>query len=64
MDIIVIIFFYGPIVIKGAKYAYFIKYKIIIIIFKYIINIDNYKADAIGPKINNIIINNIETALL
>ncbi len=33
--------------------------------FKFIINIGNYKAEAIGPKINNITINNIifETAL-
>jgi len=50
---------------KGAKYTYFIKYKIIIVIFKFIINISNYKAEVIGPKINNIIINNVifETAL-
>ncbi len=64
MDIIVAIFFNRPIVIKGAKYTYFIRYKIIIIISKFIININNYKAEAIRPEINNIIINNIvfETA--
>jgi hypothetical protein len=64
MDIIVVIFFNGPITIKGAKYTYFIKYEIIVIIFKFIINIGNYKAEVIGPKINNITINNIifETA--
>jgi hypothetical protein len=66
MDIVVAIFFNGPIATKGAKYAYFIKYKVVVVIFKFIINIDNYKAEAIGPKINNITINNIifETALL
>jgi len=65
MNIIVAIFFSGPITIKGAKYTYFIKYKVVVVIFKFIINISNYKAEAIGPKINNIIINNIifETAL-
>jgi len=65
MDTIVVIFFYRFIVIKGAKYTYFIKYKIIITIFELIINISNYKAEVIGPKINNIIMNNIifETAL-
>jgi hypothetical protein len=37
----------------------------IIAIFRFIINIGNYKAEVIGPKINNITINNIvfETAL-
>ncbi len=66
MNTIVVIFFYKFIVIKGAKYAYFIRYKIIITIFKFIINISNYKAEVINPKINNIIINNIifETAFL
>jgi len=64
MNIIVIIFFYGPIATKGAKYTYFIKYKIVVTIFKFIINIGSYKAEAISPKINNIIMNNIifETA--
>jgi hypothetical protein len=65
MNTVVVIFFYKFIVIKDTKYVYFIKYKIIITIFKLIININNYKAEVIGPKINNIIINNIifETAL-
>jgi len=65
MDTVVIIFFNGPITTKGAKYTYFIKYEIVVVIFKFIINIGNYKAEAISPKINNIIINNIifETAL-
>ncbi len=65
MDIIIVIFFNGPITIKGAKYTYFIKYKIIVTIFKFIIDIGNYKAEVINSKINNIIINNIvfETAL-
>jgi len=65
MNIIVVIFFSGPIIIKGAKYIYFIRYKIVVTIFKFIVNINNYKAEAIGPKINNITINNIvfETAL-
>ncbi len=64
MDTVVAILFYGPITIKGAKYAYFIRYKIVIIIFKFIINIGNYKAEVINLKINIIIINNIifETA--
>ncbi len=37
----------------------------IVVIFKFIININNYKAEAINPKINNITINNIifKTAL-
>ncbi len=60
MNIIVIIFFNGPIVTKDTKYTYFIRYKIIVVIFKFIVNISNYKAEAIGPKINNII---FETAL-
>ncbi len=65
MNIIVIIFFSGPIATKGAKYIYFIRYEIVVAIFKFIVNIGNYKAEVIGPKINNIIINNIifETAL-
>jgi len=65
MDIIVAIFFNGFIITKGAKYTDFIKYKIVVAIFKLIININNYKAEAINPKINNITINNIvfETAL-
>jgi len=65
MDTVVVIFFNGPIATKGAKYTYFIKYKVIVTIFKFIININNYKAEAIGPKINDITINNIvfETAL-
>ncbi len=65
MDIVVVIFFNEPIVIKGAKYIYFIRYKVVVAIFKFIINIGNYKAEVIGPKINNIIINNVifETAL-
>jgi len=66
MNIIIIIFFSGLIAIKGAKYTYFIRYKIVVVIFKLIINIGNYKTEVIGPKINNIIMNNIifETALL
>ncbi len=66
IDIIIAIFFNGPITIKGTKYTYFIKYEIIIILFKFIINIGNYKAEVISPKINNIIINNVifETAFL
>ena len=65
INIVVIIFFSGPITTKDIKYIDFIKYKIIVAILKLIININNYKAEAIGPKINNIIINNIifETAL-
>jgi hypothetical protein len=65
MNTVVAIFFNGPITTKGAKYTYFIKYKIIVFIFKFIINIGNYKAEAMSPKINNITINNIifETAL-
>jgi len=65
MNIIVIIFFNGPITTKDTKYTYFIKYEIVVVIFKFIINIGNYKAEAIGPKINIIIINNIifKTAL-
>jgi len=65
MDTVIIIFFNKSITTKGAKYTYFIKYKVIIVIFKLIINISNYKAEAIGPKINDITINNIvfETAL-
>jgi len=65
MDTVVVIFFNGPIATKGAKYTYFIRYKIVVAILKFIINISNYKAEVIGPKINNIIINNIvfETAL-
>ncbi len=65
MNILVIIFFYELIVIKGARYAYFIRYKILVAIFKFIINIGNYKAEVISPKINNIIINNFifKTAL-
>jgi len=38
MNIIVVAIF-GPIVTKGAKYTYFIKYEIIVTIFKLIINI-------------------------
>ncbi len=65
MDIVVVIFFNGLIATKGAKYTYFIKYEIVVAIFKFIVNIGNYKAEAISPKINNIIINNVifETAL-
>ncbi len=65
MNTVVIIFFNGLINTKGAKYIYFIKYKVVVAIFKFIINIGNYKAEIISPKINNIIINNIvfETAL-
>ncbi len=65
MNIVVVIFFNGPIVTKGAKYTYFIRYEIVVTIFKFIVNIGNYKAEAINPKINNIIINNVifETAL-
>ncbi len=65
MNIVVAIFFYGLIATKGAKYTYFIRYKIIVTTFKLIINISNYKAEAISPKINNITINNaiFETAL-
>jgi len=65
MDIVAIIFFNGPITTKGAKYIYFIRYKVVVVIFKFIVNIGNYKAEVISPKINNIIINNIvfETAL-
>ncbi len=65
MDTVVVIFFNGPIATKGAKYAYFIKYKVIVVIFKFIVNIGNYKAEVINLKINNIIINNVifETAL-
>ncbi len=65
MDIVVAIFFNGFIAAKGAKYIYFIKYKVIVIILKFIVNINNYKAEAIGPKINNITINNVifETTL-
>jgi len=65
MNTIVIIFFNGPITMKGAKYIYFIRYKVVVIIFKFIVNIGNYKAEVIGLKINNITINNVvfETAL-
>jgi len=65
MDIIIAIFFNGPITTKDTKYIYFIRYEIVVVIFKFIVNINNYKAEAISPKINNIIINNIifETAL-
>jgi hypothetical protein len=65
MYIIVAILFNGFITTKDTKYAYFIRYEIIIVIFKFIINIGNYKTEAINPKINNIIINNVifETAL-
>jgi len=65
MDIVIIIFFNEPIAAKGTKYIYFIRYKIVVIILEFIINISNYKAEVIGPKINDIIINNIvfETAL-
>ncbi len=59
MNTVVIIFFNGPIITKGAKFTYFIGYKIVVVIFKFIINIGNYKAEAINSKINNIIINNI-----
>jgi len=59
INMIIAIFFNKPITRKGAKYAYFIRYKIIVVIFKFIINISNYKAEAIGPKINDITINNI-----
>jgi len=59
MDIIIVIFFSGLIATKGIKYTYFIKYKIKIAIFKFIINISNYKAEAISPIINVI----FETAL-
>jgi len=64
MDTVIAIFFNGSIVIKGAKYTYFIKYKIVVAILKFIINIGNYKAEVISPKINNITINNVifETA--
>jgi hypothetical protein len=48
MNIVVIIFFYEPIVIKGARYIYFIKYEIIVVIFKFI---GNYKAEVINSKI-------------
>jgi hypothetical protein len=65
MDTVVIIFFNKLIAMKGAKYTYFIKYKVVVVIFKFIVNINNYKAEVIGPKINNITINNVvfETAL-
>jgi len=65
MDIIIVIFFNEPITTKDTKYNYFIKYEIVVVIFKFIINIVNYKAEVISLKINNIIINNIifETAL-
>jgi len=65
MNIVVTILFNGPIAIKGTKYTYFIKYEIIVVIFKLIVNIGNYKAEVINSKINNIIINNVifETAL-
>jgi len=65
MNTVVFIFFSGPIAAKGVKYTYFIKYEIIVVILKLIVNINNYKAEAIGPKINNIIMNNVifETAL-
>ncbi len=65
MDTVVAIFFNGPIATKGVKYVYFIRYKIVVVIFKFIVNIGNYKAEVISPKINNIIINNVifETAL-
>ncbi len=64
MDTVVVIFFNGFIATKGAKYIYFIRYKVIVVIFKLIVNIGNYKAEVIGLKINNITINNIvfETA--
>ncbi len=60
MDIIVVIFFSGPIATKDARYTYFIRYKIVVTIFEFIVNIGNYKADVISLKINNII---FETAL-
>jgi len=65
MNTVVIIFFSGSIAMKGAKYIYFIRYKVVVVIFKFIINIGNYKAEVINPKINNITINNVifETAL-
>jgi len=65
MDTVVVIFFNEPITTKGAKYVYFIKYKVVVVIFKFIVNIGNYKAEVIGPKINNITINNVvfETVL-
>jgi hypothetical protein len=65
MDTVVAIFFNKLIITKGAKYTYFIRYKVVVAILKFIININNYKAEAINPKINNITINNIifETAL-
>jgi len=65
MDIVVVIFFNGLIATKSVKYIYFIKYKVVVAIFKFIINIGNYKAEVIGPKINDITINNVvfETAL-
>jgi hypothetical protein len=65
MNKIVIIFFYKLIATKDAKYIYFIKYKIIVVIFKFNINIGNYKTEVINLKINSIIINHIifETAL-
>jgi len=65
MDIIVVIFFNGFITTKDTKYTYFIRYEIVVAILEFIVNIGNYKAEVIGLKINNIIINNIifETAL-
>jgi len=44
MNIVIAIFFNGPITTKGAKYTYFIKYKVVVAIFKFIVNINNYKA--------------------
>jgi len=65
MNTVVAIFFNGLITTKGVKYAYFIRYKVVVVILKLIVNIGNYKAEVISPKINNITINNVvfETAL-
>jgi len=56
MDTVVAIFFSGPIAAERAKDALFIRYEIVVAILKPIIDIGDYKAEAIGPKINNIAI--------
>jgi len=65
MDTVVAIFFGGPIAAERAKDAYFIRYEIVVAVLKPIIDIGNYKAEAIGPEINDIAVNNVvfETAL-
>jgi hypothetical protein len=59
MDSIVSVFLSAFIITEYTEDTYFIRDKVVITIFIFIVNKYNYETETIGSKVNNIVINNI-----